>query len=169
MMFCMCNTVYVGYPFLIPHKLMVQFQAFRRGSLLAVFRHTGLYAPLATVFSFAHRPAGDMLSPQVTNPHFKWGFDFNPSGVVPGFRQRRDFADLFYWLPSKEGISTFFRPLTCHFLPVLECTLVLSLRSHCLPSKHNNLLPRNACLPICFDILDVCRKASVYSFLSDMT
>ena len=106
---------------------------------------------------------------EVTNPHFKWGFDFNPSGVVPGFRQRRDFADLFYWLPSKEGISTFFRPLTCHFLPVLECTLVLSLRSHCLPSKHNNLLPRNACLPICFDILDVCRKASVYSFLSDMT
>src|SRR5699024_8419747 len=83
----------------------------------------------------------------VTNPHFKWGFDFNPSGVLPGFRQRRDFADLFYWLPSKEGISTFFRPLTCHFLPVLECTLVLSLRSHCLPSKHNNLLPRNACLP----------------------
>ena len=124
------------------------------------------HAPKAAEHGFAfHRPAGSRVSQacvfKVTNPHFKWGFDFNPSGVVPGFRQRRDFADLFYWLPSKEGISTFFRPLTCHFLPVLECTLVLSLRSHCLPSKHNNLLPRNACLPICFDILDVCRKASV--------
>ena len=26
------------------------------------------------------------------NPHFKWGFDFNPSGVFYWFRQRRDFA-----------------------------------------------------------------------------
>ena len=138
-------------------------------------KHRGMYPPVIQNINDIEIAIHEYLDLRfeeenlVTNPHFKWGFDFNPSGVVPGFRQRRDFADLFYWLPSKEGISTFFRPLTCHFLPVLECTLVLSLRSHCLPSKHNNLLPRNVCLPIFFDILDVCRKASVYSYLSDMT
>ena len=34
----------------------------------------------------------DGVTNKVTNPHFKWGFDFNPSGIVPGFRQRRSFA-----------------------------------------------------------------------------
>lgn len=37
---------------------------------------------------------------KVINPHFKWGFGFNPSGVVPGFRQRRDFAVPFILVAS---------------------------------------------------------------------
>ena len=40
----------------------------------------------------AHVLIDDEKMVKVTNPHFKWGFDFNPSGVVPGFRQRRSFA-----------------------------------------------------------------------------
>ena len=33
-----------------------------------------------------------MLKSKVSNPHFKWGFRFYPSGDYYWFRQRRDFA-----------------------------------------------------------------------------
>ena len=32
---------------------------------------------------------------QSQDPHFKWGFDFYPSGVFPGFRLRRGLATPF--------------------------------------------------------------------------
>ena len=37
---------------------------------------------------------------QISNPHFKWGSNFNPSGVFLWFRQRRDFAVPFLLVAS---------------------------------------------------------------------
>ena len=48
----------------------------------------------------AHVLIDDEKMVKVINPHFKWGFGFNPSGVVPGFRQRRDFAVPFILVAS---------------------------------------------------------------------
>ena len=36
----------------------------------------------------------------ISNPHFKWGSNFNPSGVFLWFRQRRDFAVPFLLVAS---------------------------------------------------------------------
>ena len=42
----------------------------------------------------------DDLNYQISNPHFKWGSNFNPSGVFLWFRQRRDFAVPFLLVAS---------------------------------------------------------------------
>ena len=42
----------------------------------------------------------DVSSHQISNPHFKWGSNFNPSGVFLWFRQRRDFAVPFLLVAS---------------------------------------------------------------------
>lgn len=48
-----------------------------------------------TVFTSAKQ-----LRDQISNPHFKWGSNFNPSGVFLWFRQRRDFAVPFLLVAS---------------------------------------------------------------------
>ena len=42
----------------------------------------------------------DHVNYQISNPHFKWGSNFNPSGVFLWFRQRRDFAVPFLLVAS---------------------------------------------------------------------
>ena len=55
---------------------------------------------------------------KVTNPHFKWGFDFSPSRAIYWFRQWRGFAAPLVLSAFYKGISTSFHPLAYHFLLV---------------------------------------------------
>ena len=52
---------------------------------------------------------------KVTDPHFKWGFDFSPSRAHYSFRQWRGFAAPLVLSAFYKGISTSYRPLAYHF------------------------------------------------------
>ena len=113
-----------------------------------------------------------MLSGQLhelATPISNGGLTLTPPGYFSGSARGGISQYHFYWLPPKEGVPTFFRPLVCHSLPVLGCILESFPRLHSLLSPHSTLVPRNVCLPIWSDTPDVCQKASAYSSLLDMT
>ncbi|MEZ3488264.1 MAG: QueT transporter family protein [Lachnospiraceae bacterium] len=69
--------------------------------------HPPILAPLPPILAntvivpFVLRFAyGAALPIPISNPHFKWGSNFNPSGVFLWFRQRRDFAVPFLLVAS---------------------------------------------------------------------
>ena len=100
-------------------------EAFRIASMAASSK-TGSVQP--AFFSF-----------QVITPISNGGLILTPPGYFTGSARGGISQYHFYRLPPKGGISTFFRPLTYHFLLVLEYILILFLRLHCLLLIHNTL------------------------------
>ena len=65
----------------------------------------------------------ELYSSKLATPISNGGLDLTPPGYFTGSARGGVSQYHFYWLPPKEGVSTFFRPLTYHFLLVPEYTL----------------------------------------------
>ena len=61
-----------------------------------------------------------MNNSKLATPISNGGLILTPPGYFAGSARDGVSQYQFYWLPPKEGSTTFFRPLTYHFLPALE-------------------------------------------------